>query len=70
MAVRPWLGAIKEPTPPFYEDKKTGFKPPHCKIALEYVYGYRSKDMRSNIYYLADDKVLYNAAGLAIILDI
>ena len=70
MAVKPWMGAIKEPTPPFYNNKKEGSKEPTCTITLEYVYGYRTKDMRNNLYYLKDGKVLYNAAALGIVLDV
>lgn len=43
---------------------------PDCTITLEYVYGYRTKDMRNNLYYLKDGKVLYNAAALGIVLDV
>jgi microtubule-associated protein-like 6 len=70
MAVKPWMGAIKEPSPPFYDDKKNGHKPPKCALEIEYVYGYRTKDMRNNLYYLASGKVLYNAAALGIVLDL
>lgn len=70
MAVKPWMGAIKEPTYEYYNSKKYGHKPPKASLSIEYVYGYRTKDMRSNLHYLADGKVLYNAAALGIILDI
>lgn len=70
MAVKPWMGAIKEPSPGYYDDKKNGFLPPKCEISVEYVYGYRSKDMRSNIFYLPNGKLLYNAAALGIVLDV
>ncbi len=47
MAVKPWLGAIKEPTdfkPLRFPDEK-----PNVTLTLEYVYGYRAKDCRNNI---------------------
>ncbi len=69
MACKPWLGAIKEPTQPYYNDKKEGSKPPQVTLSIEYVYGYRAKDMRSNIWYLASGKILYNAAALGIVMD-
>jgi microtubule-associated protein-like 6 len=70
MAVKPWMGAIKEPSQPYYNNKKVGHKPPPVDLAIEYVYGYRTKDMRSNLYYLKSGKVLYNAAAVGIVLDI
>jgi len=69
MACKPWMGAIKEPTYPYYNDKKNGHKPPNVTIEVEYVHGYRTKDMRNNLYFLADGKILYNAAALGIVLD-
>lgn len=43
MAVKPWMGAIKEPSYQYYNDKKYGFKPPKVDLQIEYVYGYRCK---------------------------
>ena len=48
MAVKPWLGAIKEPT---YEYPKQSTEQPNSKIMLEYVQGYRCKDCRQNLFY-------------------
>ena len=70
MAVKPWMGAIKEPTYEYYQSKKYGHKPPKVDLELEYCYGYRAKDMRNNLYYLSNGKVLYNAAALGVVLDI
>ena len=41
MAVKPWLGAIKEPS----EFKKSSqqHKPPNADLDLDYVFGYRAK---------------------------
>jgi microtubule-associated protein-like 6 len=70
MACKPWMGAIKEPSAPCYVSKTDGHKPPKCELQIEYVHGYRTKDMRNNLYFLANGKVLYNAAALGIILDV
>lgn len=70
MACKPWMGAIKEPSYKYYNNKKEGSKPPKCKLDLEYVYGYRTKDMRNNLYFLANGKILYNAAAVGIVMDI
>jgi WD40 repeat protein len=62
------MGAIKEPTG-YKQNKQQGLKP-ECTLKREYVYGYRTKDMRNNLFYLSDGKILYNAAALGIILDV
>lgn len=41
MAVKPWLGAIKEPTG--YKMPAGQNKAPNVKIELNYVFGYRAK---------------------------
>lgn len=68
MAIKPWLGAIKPPSyfikPPVGYDHK-----PKVQINLEYCFGYRAKDCRNNIKYLADGRICYNAAGLGVVLD-
>jgi microtubule-associated protein-like 6 len=68
MAVKPWLGAIKEPS----EVKKIPHadKKPKCTITLDYVYGYRCKDTRNNLRYITDTKVVYHAAAVGIVHDI
>ena len=47
MAVKPWIGAVKEPDnhPPVDPS------PPDCTYTLEYAYGYRCQDSRQNVYY-------------------
>lgn len=63
MAVKPWLGAIKEPT--YAYPKQTG-QAPKAKIELEHVHGYRTKDCRQNLYYVDKKTVLYHAAAVLI----
>lgn len=41
MAVKPWLGAIKEPSG--FKNAKDQNKPPDVTIELNYVFGYRAK---------------------------
>jgi len=41
MAVKPWLGALKDPTG--YKNPKDQNKPPDVTIQLNYVFGYRAK---------------------------
>lgn len=63
MAVKPWLGAIKEPT---YKYPKQTEEAPNVKIHLEYVHGYRTKDCRQNLYYYDQKTLLYHAAAVLI----
>jgi microtubule-associated protein-like 6 len=65
MAVRPYLGAIMEPTnhPP------PNPSAPDVKYNLEYVYGYRCADSRQNCYFNASGQAVYMTAALGVILD-
>ncbi|KAL4498316.1 hypothetical protein ABPG72_013122 [Tetrahymena utriculariae] len=65
---RPWVGAIKAPT--WYKKDPNLSKKPDVKIQLEYLHGYRSKDCRNNVKYLKGGKMVYNAAGAAVVFDI
>ena len=70
MAVKPFMGAIKEPSIPHYNDAVNGIKAPDCKIQLEYAFGYRTKDMRNNLRYLKKpNSIAYNTAGVGIVHD-
>jgi microtubule-associated protein-like 6 len=61
--VKPWLGAIKEPT---YEYPKQATKEPDITITLEYVHGYRVKDCRQNLYYSDTSTIIFHAAAVLI----
>ena len=65
MAVKPWIGAIAEPTnhPPVNKSI------PDITYKLEYVYGYRTQDSRQNLYYNPDGNIVFMSACLGIILD-
>ncbi len=47
MAVKPWIGAIAEPT----SHPELNKSPPDETYELDYVYGYRCQDSRQNVYY-------------------
>jgi len=68
MAVKPWLGAIKEPTG--FKKPSRANKAPLCKIDLQYCHGYRAKDCRNNLRYVTDDLIVYHAAAVGIVHDI
>ena len=64
MAVKPWIGAIVEPT---------GFQATHddsapdSSLVLEWVHGYRCRDARSNVMALDNGCVAWPSAGVGIV---
>lgn len=64
MAIKPWLGAIKEPSVKF-NPHGAQLLPP-ISVELEYVYGYRTKDCRQNLFYTNKNEVVYHAAAVII----
>jgi len=69
MAVKPWEGVVKNSVPTGYKPNKRDGTAPDASIQLEYVYGYRCHDVRNNLRYTADDKIVYHSAGVGIVLD-
>eukprot|EP01017_Pseudomicrothorax_dubius_P042573 TRINITY_DN6973_c0_g1_i5.p1 TRINITY_DN6973_c0_g1~~TRINITY_DN6973_c0_g1_i5.p1 ORF type:complete len:396 (-),score=106.64 TRINITY_DN6973_c0_g1_i5:60-1247(-) len=69
MAVKPWLGAIKQPSD-FKTSPPNQEKAPAVYVELEYVHGYRTKDCRNNLRYLRNGNIVYNAAALGIVMDV
>lgn len=65
MAIKPWKGAIKEPTgfkrPPVNQDKA-----PQVGIEPEWVYGYRGSMTKNNLSVLNDGSLAYFSAGLGV----
>ena len=47
MAVKPWLGAIKEPE----NHPKPNKKAPKVDLDIDWVYGYRSEESRQNCHF-------------------
>ena len=69
MAVKPWIGTLKAMTPTGFKPAKADGFAPNASLQLEYVYGYRCHDARSNLRYAASGKVVYHTAGVGIVLD-
>lgn len=65
MAVKPWIGAVKEPDNHPEVDKSQ----PDATYTLEHAYGYRCEDSRQNVFYNNEGKVVYMTACLGVILD-
>jgi hypothetical protein len=66
MAVKPWVGQIREPTG-FIKPMANQSKPPTVKMELEWVHGYRCRDSRNNIGFLIDGSIAYHAAALGVV---
>jgi len=65
MAVKPWIGAIKEPD----DHPPVDFSKPDVDYQIEYVYGYRCQDSRQNVYFNPEGNIIYPTACLGVILD-
>lgn len=65
MAVKPWLGAIREPS----KLPVINPNPPQVEYELDFVYGYKSEEVRMNCFYNAKKRPVYMTAALGIILD-
>jgi len=69
MAVKPWIGQMKEPTG-FTKPQRGASQKPNVRMDLEWVHGYRAHDCKNNLTYLSDDSmVVYHAAGVGIVYD-
>jgi microtubule-associated protein-like 6 len=49
--------------------KLSGTGPPLAGLELEYIYGYRCHDVRNNLRYTEEGKIVYHAAGAGVVLD-
>ena len=64
-AVKPWLGAIKEPK----SHPKPVKKAPAEEYVIDWVYGYRSEEARQNVQFNANGQAVYPTAALGVIFD-
>lgn len=64
-AVKPWLGAIKEPK----NHPKSVKKAPAEEYVIDWVYGYRSEEARQNVQFNAAGQAVYPTAALGVIFD-
>ena len=65
MAVKPWLGAIKEPIP----RPKIVASKPGILYEIDWVYGYRSDEGRMNLFFNHKSEAVYPTAALGVIYD-
>lgn len=64
-AVKPWLGAIKEPK----DHPKPNKKAPAVDYKIDWVYGYRSEEARMNCQFSHSGKAVYATAALGVVFD-
>lgn len=66
MAVKPWLGAIKEPIPAPQIGGNSAKKPKE-QYEIDWVYGYRSEEARMNLFFNNKGEAVYPTAALGVI---
>ena len=69
MAVKPWLGAIKEPSA-FARPERDYDHAPEFELTLDFVHGFRCKDARSNIFYNQEGNIVTHAAAVGLTHDV
>jgi hypothetical protein len=69
MAVKPWIGVIKNGVPTWYKPSKGESDAPNASLEMKYIYGYRCHDTRNNIFYTPEGKLVYHTAKVGIQLD-
>ncbi|XP_060076352.1 echinoderm microtubule-associated protein-like 2 [Ylistrum balloti] len=60
---------IKLPKPANYDQLESTLDPPQERLTLDWVYGYRGNDCRSNIHVLGNDDVVYFVSKIAVLYD-
>ena len=63
MAVKPWIGSIKEPIPV----PKINPEKPQKDYVIDWVYGYRSDEGRMNLFFNKNGRAVYPTAALGVV---
>jgi len=69
LAVKPWMGVIKNSVPRSYKASALDLKEPEASLELEYVYGYWCHDVRNNLWYIQNENFVFNTAGIGVVMD-
>jgi hypothetical protein len=70
MAVKPWLGAIREPSSWKASEHAHTAELPTADLEMVFVYGYRAQDVRSNVFYGSTvSEVVYHTAAVGVVYD-
>jgi hypothetical protein len=68
MATKAWKGAIREPSSWANNKCKIPTGPPSAVLEMHHVYGYRSQDVRSNLWYTSGvSEFVYHSAAVGIV---
>lgn len=69
MAVKPFLGVVKNSVPSGFNEKKVNLNEPDANLELEFVHGYRSFDTRNNIFFIDENSILFHTAAIGVVMD-
>lgn len=61
--LKPWMINVIPSSIDLEENKAL----PKYKLKLEYVFGFRTEDLRKNLFFVSDDKLLYTTSTVAVI---
>jgi WD40 repeat protein/Ca2+-binding EF-hand superfamily protein len=71
MAVKPFLGVIKNSIPSGVNPSKLSTSIPDAALILDYVHGYRCFDTRNNVKWVGDNEnVFFHSAAIGVVMDI
>jgi len=65
MAVKPWIGAMKEPSS--HSPADVNSSPPDEALELSYAFGYRCRGVFDNVHFSAAGELVYPAAAIGVI---
>jgi WD40 repeat protein/Ca2+-binding EF-hand superfamily protein len=69
MAVRPYLGVVKNSVPSNFKPGSADLTNPGHSLKLEYVHGYRCFDTRNNVFWGGKDSIIFHTAALGVSMD-
>lgn len=69
MAVKPWVGTVKNTVPDGWKQKPTDGDVPDATLSMSYIHGYRCHDTRNNIFFNPEGLLVYHTALVGIQLD-
>jgi hypothetical protein len=62
-------GVLNHAVPDSYKPSRTDGDVPETQLDLDYIYGIRCHDVRNNLRYNNEGKLVYNCAGVGVVMD-